>query len=178
MKKLKIETIKNENGIDCEVLDIDKLNFTNAKIGIKNSFTKVLKASSGEKIITKNKEGLIEAVYVASENDAIFVNSIIDKYVPRDDCGNTFKYDEIEKYGYEVVEKNKDFCIVKSNNKALLLVEEIKKPTCIKNAWGEGSHQFLFEGATLKKDFKTGKITGIEKDAFLNTWVILEDTNE
>jgi len=175
MKKIKTEIIKNENGIECEVLNLNSLDFSNAKIGIKCTLTKVLKALGGEKIITTNKDGLIEAIYIANENDAIFVNSNIDKYVPRDDCGNTFKYNEIAKYGYEIVERESDYLIVRSNNKALLLVEEIKKPTCIKNAWGKGSHQFLFEGATIKKDIKTGKITGIEKDAFKATWLILDD---
>lgn len=43
-------------------------------------------------------------------------------------------------------------------------------PTCIKNAWGEGSHQFLSLGATLKIDLETGRVTGISKDAFDRTW--------
>ena len=62
---------------------------------------------------------------------------------------------------------------VKSTNKALLLVEIIQKPTCIKNAFGKNKHQFLYFGATLKKDIKTGQITGIDKNAFNSTWQVL-----
>ena len=178
MKKPQKEKIKNENGIYCEVLNLDELDFTNAKLGIKCSLTKVIRALGGEKIVTTNKEGLIEAVYIAKENDAIFVNSNIDKYVPRDDTGNTFKFNEVNKYGYEIVESKNDYLVVRSNNKALLLVEEVKKPTCKKNGWGKDAHLFLIEGATLKKDIKTGQITGIEKTAFLNTWLILDDVNK
>ena len=47
-------------------------------------------------------------------------------------------------------------------------------PTCIKDAWGVGAHQFLFKGATLKKDLKSGKVTGIDKFAFDETWEIIE----
>ena len=56
-----------------------------------------------------------------------------------------------------------------------MLFDVIKEPTCIKNAWGEGQHQFLYEGAVLKKDLKTQKITGIDKEAFKKTWMILEN---
>src|SRR5437773_11912736 len=45
------------------------------------------------------------------------------------------------------------------------LPEIITQPTSIKDAWGPGSHQFLYEGATLKCD-DSGRTTGIDRDAF------------
>lgn len=46
-------------------------------------------------------------------------------------------------------------------------------PTCIKDVWGSGRHQFLFEGASLKKNPETKKVTGIDKEAFDNTWEVI-----
>ena len=79
-------------------------------------------------------------------------------------------FDEYMNYGI----KNNTAIKVKSTSIAYLLPEISIIPTCIKDAWGVGAHQFLFEGATLKKDLKTGKVTGIDKVAFNETWEIIE----
>jgi len=153
------EFIKNGNGIECEVLDVSKLDFSNAPVGRKNKKALVIKAKCGEKIETINALGLVESVFTASAGDAIFCNSEKDRYVPRNSDGSAWKFDEITSYDYA---------------KSKLLIECIKKPTCIKNVWGEKAHQFLFNGATLKQDGKTGKVTGIEKEAFDTTWQVLD----
>lgn len=176
------EVIKNEDGVDCKVLDTDKVDFTDAYVGRKSAETLVVKADGTEKIETINSAGLVESVYEPNMGDAIFVNSETDKYVPRDSMGNAWQFDSIESYGYEkstdvFLQDGKPAVKVKSTKLASLLPEIISVPTCIKAAWGVGAHQFLFAGATLKKDNETGKVTGIDKEAFDRTWEIIENKN-
>ena len=160
-------------GENFAVIDTGSIDFSKAQIGVKNKITKVVLAKGGEKITTKNGNGEIESVVVAISGDAIFCNSENDMYIPTSSDGTHYKYDNIETYGYTIQEKGDDYVFVRSNNKALLLVGCIEKNSAIKNAFGNGVHQFLYKGATLKKDLKTGTITGIDKQAFETTWTIL-----
>lgn len=168
----------NFNGIDFLVLDTNNLSFSNAFVGIKSKTTKVKCAKGGEKIETLNKDGKVESVTIAEKGDAIFCNSETDIYIPRNNDGTAWKFEEITSCGYDIVGKGEDYIIIKSNNKALLLVGVIDNPTCIENAWGEGQHQFLYKGATLKKDLTSGKVTGIDKHAFETTWEILSKSED
>lgn len=155
----------NESGYD----------FKYAKLGIKSKITKVLLAKGGEKITTTNSKGEVETTVVAEKGDAIFYNNEHDKYIPADSNGNHWKFAEIENHGYSIVESGDGFVNIKSNNKGFLLVGAVDKPCVIENAFGEGQHQFLYPGATLKMDVNTGKITGIDKEAFENTWEVLPE---
>ncbi len=173
------EIICNKNGVPCRVLDISKLDFSKACVGRRKEVT-VLKAKGNEKIETCNSAGLIESTYIANYGDAIFINNERDIYVPRDLLGNAWKFDCIESYGYKIVSNifsynGSDAIKVKGIKLSKLLPEIIACPTCIKDAWGYGEHQFLFEGATLKMDIESGRITGIDKSAFFDTWEIIED---
>ncbi len=173
------EIINNEDGIQCQVLDISKVDFSISCVGRKKKETTILRANGNEKIETINSTGLVESTYITNPDDAIFVNNEEDIYVPRDAYGNAWQFDFIENHGYEVTSDtffhNGNMAInVKSTKLSSLLPEIITIPTCIKDAWGKGSHQFLFMGATLKKDIDSGKITGIDKGAFDETWEILE----
>lgn len=161
------------NQIDFYVLDVQKLDFSQGKIGIKKQLTKVIRANGGEKIETKNKDGKTESITLAKNGDAIFYNNNLDKYIPFSN-GKAWQFDNLQNYGYEIVKSTKKHVFVKSTNKAHLLVEIIQKPTCIKNAFGENNHQFLYPKATLKKDIKTGQISGIDKNAFDTTWQVFE----
>lgn len=172
------ETILNEDGIQCQVLDTTAIDFSESKLGRKSAETIVLKANGGEKINTINSSGYVESTYIANPGDAIFYNNERDIYVPRDSNGVAWQFDNIQSYGYEISEsqftQGSNIAIkVKSTKTAKILPEIISKPTCIKDAWGKGQHQFLFEGATLKQDLDTGKVTGIDKDAFNKTWEIV-----
>ena len=94
-----------------------------------------------------------------------------------------WRFDNIQEYGYEITTKpyyyGQNLAIkVKSTKVAYLLPEAIIMPTCIKDAFGEGKHQFLFPGATLKQDIETGKINGIDKNAFNETWEIITEKNK
>ena len=174
------EIIKSPDGIDCKVLDTSSVDFSKALEGRKSKETIILKANGNEKIDTINSEGKIESTYITNPGEAIFYNNEKDIYVPRDSDGNAWKFDKITEYGYEITQEpyqfNSNTAIkVKSTNKAKVLPEIIVIPTCIKDAWGEGAHQFLFEGATLKKDPSNGKVTGIDKEAFDQTWEILKE---
>lgn len=173
----KNEFIENEEGISCQVLDIESLNFNNCPYGIKSKVTMVLNAKGGEKITTITSGG-IEGVYVAEKGDAIFCNSESDIYVPHDSNGKAWKFNDLKEHNYEIVNSEDGCAYVRSNNKALVMIGCIEKPTCIKDAWGKGSHQFLFEGATLKKDLNSGAITGIDKKAFEETWLVLDVEKE
>ena len=160
------------NGLEFCVLDVSKLDFSNAKVGIKKQVTKVVCANGGEKIETKNCHGKIESITIAQKGDAIFCNNQNDKYIPSSN-GVSWKFDNLQNYGYEIVKTKEDCVFVKSTNKALLLVEIIQKNTCIKDAFGKNKHQFLYVGATLKQDIKTGQITGIDKNSFNSTWQVI-----
>lgn len=160
------------------VLDAENVSFDNAVYGIKSKTTKVVCAKGGEKIVTRNKEGKVESVTVAEKGDAIFCNSETDVYIPHNSDGSSWKFNNIESYGYDIVSQDNNSVVIRSNNKALLLVGAVDRNTCIKDAWGEGQHQFLYKGATLKKDLNTGKVTGIDKDAFEATWAVLDDEQD
>ncbi len=164
----------NFDGKDFKVIDTSKLDFSKAKLGVKASLTKIVVAKNDEIIETKNNKGEVETIHKVKKGEIIFCNNDDDRYCPCYDNGNGWKLEDIEKNGYVFVE-NKDDCImIRSNNKALLLVEFIQENSCIKDAFGEGQHQFLYKGEKKKKDLKTEKITGIDKIAFENTWTILE----
>jgi len=170
------EIIESE-GKTYKVIDTAKLEFLTAKVGVKSKLTKVYCAKGGEKIETTNEKGEVESVVVAEKGDAIFYNNEHDQYIPAGEDGKHWKYSEIESHGYSIQEHNdeENYVVVRSNNKALLLVGCVKENSAIKNAFGDGKPQYLYEGATIKKDIKTGNISGIDRAAFENTWEILPE---
>ena len=170
------EIIESE-GKTYKVIDTAKLEFLTAKVGVKSKLTKVYCAKGGEKIETTNEKGEVESVVVAEKGDAIFYNNEHDQYIPAGEDGKHWKYSEIESHGYSIQEHNdeENYVVVRSNNKALLLVGCVEENSAIKNAFGDGKPQYLYEGATIKKDIKTGNISGIDRAAFENTWEILPE---
>ena len=170
------ETIDSPDGIPCKVLDIGSIDFNYAIMGRKSAETLVRKAEGGERIETKNSDKIVESVYIAEPGDAIFINlhNPNDMYVPGNPDGSRWKFNELTSKGYEIVGEDQDRggVLVKSTAQSKLLHEAVKEPTCVKDAWGKGQHQFLFEGATLKQG-ENGRVTGIDKEAFDNTWEII-----
>jgi hypothetical protein len=168
------ETEISPDGIKCDVINTTKIDFTNAVIGRKSAETIVKRALDGEEIVTRNKEGKIETSYTTKAGDAIFINNPNDRYVPGNSDGTRWKFNELEGKGYIIVGGNieKGEIRVKNKKSFKILHEAIKKPSCIKNAWGKGQHQYLFPGATLKLN-DNGTVTGIDKSAFDSTWEIL-----
>ena len=169
------EIITSPDGEDCAVLDTSKVDFSRAAQGRKAAKTLVREAKGGEEIHTRNSEGKIESTYTAQKGDAIFINlhNFDDVYVPGDKDGSRWQFSELEARGYEVVgdDPENGGVRVKNTTTAPILHEIIERPTCLKDSWGPGNHAFLYAGATLK-DNGGGRITGIDKEAFDNTWEI------
>lgn len=168
------DTIKSPEGVDCAVLDVARVDFSNAATGRKAAETLVKEAKGGEVIITRNTKGEPEGdPYIAQKGDAIFVNlhNPDDVYVPGNADGSRWQFSELQQRGYEIVVNTPEGVRVKSAEFSRLLVEAVQKPTCIKDAWGAGQHQFLYPGATLK-DNGGGRVTGIDKTAFDATWEV------
>lgn len=169
------ETVLSPDGIACKVLNSNAINFDGAFEGRKASETLVRRAEGGESIETKNSEGRVESVYTAKAGDAIFINlhNPDDVYVPGNPDGSRWQFKDLISKGYEITGEDQECggVRVKSTTMSKLLPEAVEEPTCIKNAWGEGQHQFLFAGATLKLT-NSGSVTGIDKEAFDATWEI------
>lgn len=170
----KEEYINNPDGIACQLIDVDALSFDDCPIGCKSTVTLIKKAKGGEVITTYGKKGEVESFIVAEQGDAIFCNSETDVYIPSLN-GERYKFDKICDYGYKIVSAEEGQCHVKSTNQARLLIEVVDRPACIKDAFGKEIHQFLFKGATIKKDLKTGAVSGISKVAFDTTWEVLNE---
>jgi hypothetical protein len=168
-------TINSPDGTPCKVLDLKNVDFSSAALGRKSTETLVRRAEGGEHIETKNSDKKVESVYIAKPGDAIFMNlhNPDDIYVPSNPDGSRWQFKELTSKGYEISRDDHENggVLVKSIKTAKLLREAITEPTCISNAWGQGQHQFLFPGATLKKD-DNGNVTGIDKEAFDATWEI------
>lgn len=171
------ETITSPDGIACRVLDVAQLDFSAAALGRKSALTLVRCAAGGEEIETKNSQGQIESVYTARAGDAIFINlhNLDDMYVPANADGTRWQFRDLASKGYDIVGDDdiNGGTLIKGNKTAELLHEAIDAPTCIKDAWGQGQHAFLYAGATLKRE--GGRVTGIDKEAFDNTWEIIKD---
>ena len=171
------EIIQNPQGVGCRVININALDFTQAKLAKKSAVTRLRSAKGGEKIETKNAKGDIENTYIAQKGDALFINPHLadDCYVPANADGTRWQFKDIPLKGYDIVgtDPANDDLFIKSNQNAYILLNIIQEPSCIKNAFGHGQHQFLFKGASLKKSHD-GQITGIDQDAFNATWEVVK----
>ena len=169
------ELEKHTDGVDYAVLDTTKLDFNapEATFGKKTKPTLVRVAKPGEEIVTKPGK-VEESRTVATGGEIIFINElpggVIDAFIPRDTSGVSNGAQTLEDK-YELVggDINGEGAYFRpKGNPSKLLHEAIEKPTCIKDAWGPGNHQFLGSGATLKQD--GAKATGIDKSSFDETW--------
>ncbi len=73
-----------------------------------------------------------------------------DIYVPGNPDGTRMQFNDLKQNGYEIVSQdfdNKGFR-VKSTQLSKVLVGVVDEHICIKDAWGENQHQFLYPGAT------------------------------
>lgn len=175
------ETIKHNDGIDYAVLDVSKLNFEapEAKFGKKTKPTLIRKANSGEEIVTSPGQ-IEESRIIAKGGELVFINQLPDgkedAFIPRDSSGAP-NGQQILDERYELVGgdiSNEGAFYRPKGAPSRLLHEVITQPTVIKDAWGTGNHQFLAEGATLK--IENGRVTGIDKAAFDETWSITDQT--
>ncbi len=171
------ETVLSPDGVPCTVLDTLRVDFSVAARGRKRAHTLVREAKGGEEIVTRTALGQIETVYVARQGDAIFCNihNPDDMYVPGHADGTRWKFSELTARGCDVVETcpDKGVVVIRTPAVAQILPRAVDRPTCIRDVWGQGAHQFLYPGATLKRN-GGGQIAGIAKDAFEATWEILD----
>lgn len=175
----KNEFVTSPQGDEVPVLDTNSVDKSGAQWGRKSQPTLVIRASGGEKMGQSFKDGKETYDYIAEEGDAIFVNSETDMYVPPMEGGKRLKIANLVEQGYAIAgeDQERGGLLVKLPA-AQLLVEVVQEPVCIKNAWGPGedlnNHQFLYKGATLKVDPKSGAITGINSEGF-EKWELLPE---
>jgi len=143
------------------------------KLGKKFKETFVYIAQKGE-IISTEHNSVEEARYEAKGGEIVFDNGGGDKFVPRDNAGESNgKIILNEKYQLvsgSLEEGNAKF--IPSSPPSKILVGINKDYIRILNPWGENSTQDLPPNSVLKLNGE--KVTGIEKDAFEKTWKITD----
>lgn len=171
------ETLHHPNGQSYAVINTKALDFTgpDAGFGRKTRPIKVKIAKPGEMIYTQPDGHDETPAYVATGGECIFINDTpdgaVDTFVPRDAAGTPIGFAILEA-GYTLIggDIHGDGAFYRPVMKQVpILHEAIDRPSVIKNAYGEGQHAFLNEGATLKLD--NGNVSGIAKAAFDFTWV-------
>lgn len=173
------ETITHSDGIAYQVLDTTRLDFSaeGVVLGKKTKPTLVRAAKAGEVVVTS--PGKVEESRVTAKGgELMFINhlpgGVEDMFIPHDAAGVPNGRQVLDER-YELVggDVNADGAYFRpSGLPNPLLHEVIDRPTVIKDAWGAGSHQFLGEGATLKSE--KGRVTGIDKAAFDETWSLTD----
>lgn len=189
------ESIENEQGIRCRVIDVEKTDFSKATPGRKSAVTLVVEAKGGEntaQIFENSSE--TNWPYEAQEGDAIFVqgdiracmlymntgeiaekHGAIDIYVPDNaklsETGR-LQYKDLEAEGYEIQpgDPNKEGTYVKSPS-ALILHKANAEWACI--ALPGKQVKFFPPGSSFK--LLDGDVSGINPEAFEQTWELLDD---
>lgn len=159
-----------------DVLDTTQIDFKNCTIKLAQKTGNILvRIAIKRETINTIPYSIVESHYTAKGGELIFINSQfneMDAYVPRDIHGNP-NGKQLLHENYKLIDGNLSsgaiYCPIAKPIK--ILHEYITQPTCIKNVWGVGNHQFLQEGATLK--IESNPITGIDKIAFKETWKII-----
>ena len=177
------ETVRHSDGVDYAVIDTSRVDFESeaATFGKKTKPTLVRVAKAGEEIIT-SPGAVEESRTVAKGGEMIFVNRLPngkeDAFIPRDGSG-VANGQQVLDQRYELVggDVNGEGALFRPKGApSRLLHEVVDRPTVIKDAWGPGQHQFLDKGATLKTE--NGRVTGIDKAAFDETWNITDQAGQ
>jgi hypothetical protein len=173
------EVIHHPSGQPFAVLDTARLNFDTPEIlfGKKITPTKVRVAQPQEEIVT-TLGTIEESRTVAAGGELVFINLLPDgtenAYIPRDANGTPNGAALLEKnytlIGGDIQGEGAFYRPISAPCK--LMHEVIATPTVIAHAWGEGQHQFLEAGATLK--YENGRISAIHKHAFDATWSLTD----
>lgn len=143
---------------------------TQVEYGKKTARTRAYIASPGEEIITQHSSGLETSPYIARGGEVVFDNGGGDKFVPRDDKGQS-NGGQLLQAKYELTQGSLatgDAEYIPVSTPSKLLIGINSEPIRIMNPWGVDSTQDLPAGSTLKLD--GDKVTGIEKAAFEKTW--------
>ncbi len=172
-------TAVNESGTEFNLVDTNELTglFDDLKqevqFGKKTKTTSAYIAKQGEEIITINS-GNEENRYTAKGGEVVFDNGGGDKFVPRDDDGKS-NGKLLLQGKYEILKgslENGDAVYIPKGGVPSKVLTNIPDNVRIMNPWGQGSTQDLPAGSTLKLD--GDKVTGIEGEAFKNTWSLTD----
>lgn len=173
----------SKDGINYHVLDTTNIDFSSSYVGRKIKPVLIIRANGGEIIRNVSNEGKDESIYITKEGEAIFYVDDEDIYVPTDESGDSWQFDELENHGYELIGRIYPFesnLAVKavSNTFERILPNVILEPTVIKDAFGSNLHQFLPSDSTLAQNFDSKAITGIDPITFEKNWCILNKDKE
>lgn len=175
------EFIRSPDGRLCKVIDVSKVDFTDACRARKTIDITVHRAKGGETVVTYNENGMLEEIYFATPGDAIFIytNDNRKTYVPADQNGRRWKFGELLNQGYLIVEGclSSDKVLVNNSRFFKIIHEAVEEDACIKDPFGTGVNQFLHAGATLKL-YADGVVRGIEKSMFDKEWEIIPPIGE
>jgi hypothetical protein len=170
--------VRNSDGQDYEVIDPAKVTFNGPEAGFgkKTKPTLARIARAGEEVVT-NPGSIEESRVTAAGGEAIFINELPggkrDEYIPRNNGianGQQILNERYELIGGDI---NAEGAYFRPKGAPVqILHEAVIKPTVILDAWGKEQHQFLTNGATLK--LQDGRITGIDKAAFDDTWSVTD----
>ncbi len=186
-------TIISNEGHECKVIDVDATDFSNASLGRKSSVTMVVEAQGGENTaqIFENAQET-QWPYIAVAGDAIFVQGDIDaclKYMATGEVDNKhgaidiyvpdnaklsetgrLQFQNLEAEGYEVQPQQDGSQTYVKSPSASILEEANTDWACI-----------AYEGKQVKffpprSSFKLldGVVSGINPEAFDETWEVLE----
>lgn len=191
-------SLTNEQGHKCLILDTKNIDFSTAPSGRKKVVTMVAEAQGGENTaqIFKNAKET-QCPYTAEKGDAIFVqgditaclkymatgelddeHGSIDVYVPDNaELSETgrLQFKDLEAEGYEIQSPNRKNpgTFVKSPS-ALILPEANSDWVCI--AYESDQVKFFPPRSSFK--LLEGKVSGINPEAFAETWEIATKSNK
>ena len=183
LEKYSQDWVKNDKGED--ILKIDYKELTKVfedhpdlvTWGKKTATTRAYIATKPETLITGHGTDK-ESTYQINVGDVVFDNGGDDKYVPRND-DNSPKGAQVLKDKYELVSgslEGGDGVFRPAADPTRILVDANPDfPIRIMNRWGEGSEQDFPAGAVLKLSEDGKKVTGLNGNAFKETWSITDE---
>lgn len=178
------EIVTDPHGQPSHVIDVDRIDFNDpaALWGLKTDRTFV-RVASGQETIQTVVDGCTEMkAFDIKPGDLIFGNYTNDDavdlshdvYAPTHPDGRGWTLADLPKFGYQIVGEDN----VNGGLQAIdtvphrLFRESVQMNSCIPDRSGNGRHQFLYPGATLRE--KTmGGVVGVHKHAFDTTWTIV-----
>ncbi|MBI1327257.1 MAG: hypothetical protein GC136_06400 [Alphaproteobacteria bacterium] len=179
------ETITDAEGRVFPVVDTANIDWTNTVTAYKHAPRYIRVSPGDETIITVNSETGAETITTTNKGDLVFTvydfdatgNYVAtqDSYVPATD-GIRWTAADLEAQGYYKIDDAEDvrgFYMRDIEHSMMnILPYAVTQPCVIKNAYGEGRHQFLQLGAMLKQG-EHGRASGTNLAPFTRTWTIL-----
>lgn len=171
-------------GESYDVLDKKRLDFSGAVQGFKHAPVRVEIAEGGEKVVTRPIEQNVTGEEIAEEGDVIITildydqnGRLIetqDRYIPKED-GVNCKFPWLLAHGFTKIDSQASLGGLYKQPPQFGMVEllpyAVRRPTVILDAYGEGHHQFLQTGASIKRT-SGGRVSGVPSHVFTTGWTI------